>query len=275
MVIAIGVTEMIPNAADIPAVAPAEAGRHAQTEYERLLALLESLEGDDWRQRTYCTAWNVRDMAGHLAGSMAGSSNFAEFLRQNMTHPYIREAANPVDGTNRLQVEERAGKTNAEVIDEFRELGPIAIRNRQKLPWLVRRIPIPPIGGDFGYLMDTIYPRDEWMHRYDICAATGRDFVVTPEHDGRIVALVLRDVARKLRRESAGRCIELHLTGALEMAYRFGDGPEPACTLEIDLFAFNLRSSERITTDEALSRARIEGDREAARWFLENATVLY
>jgi len=121
-----------------------------------------------------------------------------------VTHPYVKAAANSVDGTNRLQIEERANHSTAEIIAEFRQNGPIAIKNRQKLPWLVRQLPIPGMGS-FGYLMDIIYPRDEWMHRYDICAATGKKMVITPEHDGRILDLVLLDIAKKLKRQLAGR----------------------------------------------------------------------
>ena len=265
---------MVQKASDIPPVAHAEAGRQSRTEFERVLALLESLEGDDWRQQTYCTEWTVREMVAHLAGSMTGSTSLSEFLRQNVRNPYIKEAKNPVDGTNRLQVEERANKTTAELIDEFRQNGPIAIKNRQKLPWLVRQIPVPQVG-NFGYLMDIIYPRDEWMHRYDICAATGKKMVITPEHDGRLLDLVLLDIAKKLKKQLAGRSIVLQITGALSGIYQFGDKAEPGCTLEIDLFDFHLRASERISVEEAMRRTAVSGDEAAARWFLSKATVLY
>jgi uncharacterized protein (TIGR03083 family) len=226
MTLSIGVNNMTQKASEIPPVAHAEAGRLSRTEFERVLALLEALEGADWQQPTYCTEWNVRDMVAHLAGSMTGSTSLREFVRQNVTHPYVKAAANSVDGTNRLQIEERANRSTAEVIAEFRQKGPIAIKNRQKLPWLVRQIPIPVVG-NFGYLMDIIYPRDEWMHRYDICAATGKQMVITPEHDGRILNLVLLDIAKKLKKQLVGRTIELHITGALNGTYQFGSSTEP------------------------------------------------
>jgi uncharacterized protein (TIGR03083 family) len=265
---------MVRKTNDIPAVTYAEAGKQSRMEFERVLAVLESLEGDDWRQQTYCTEWTVRQMAAHLAGSMTGSTSLAEFLRQNVRHPYIKEAENPVDGTNRLQVEERTSKTTAEIIDEFRQNGPVAIRNRQKLPWLARQLPIPGVG-NFGYLMDIIYPRDEWMHRYDICAATGKKMVITPEHDGRLLDLVLLDIAKKLKKPLAKRNIILQLTGALAGTYQFGNKAEPDCTLEIDVFDLNLRASERISVDNAMRRTAVSGDKTAAHWFLSNATVLY
>ena len=91
--------------------------------------------------------------------------------------------------------------------------------NRQNLPWLVRKITIPmgPLGlTSFEFLMDTICPWDQWLHRYDLCAATGRRMVLTVEHDGRIVALVLLDIAKKARRELAGRTVALQLSGPQE-----------------------------------------------------------
>lgn len=265
------------NAADIPKLTHAEAGPLSQTAYERLLPVLESLSGDDWEQPTYCTAWTVRQMVAHLAGGVAGSSSLREFMRQNVTNPYVRQFDEPVDGANKLQVEERAHKTTAELVAEFRRLGQIAVRNRQKLPWLVRKIHLPM--GSLGvrsieYLMDTIYPRDEWMHRYDICAATGKEMVVTPQHDGRIVALVLKDIHRKLRRQLDERTIVLRLTGALSGEYQFGRGA-PDCELEIDLFDFNLRASGRISAAEALRKTAVTGSRETAAWFMENCEVMY
>lgn len=274
MTVLTGVKTVAQQASEISPVAHAEAGRLARTEFERVLAVLETLDGTDWQQPTYCTEWNVRDMVAHLAGAMTGSTSLREFVRQNITHPYVKAAAYPVDGTNRLQIEERAKQNTADIIAEFRQNGPIAIKNRQKLPWLVRQLPIPGVG-NFGYLMDIIYPRDEWMHRYDICAATGKKMVITPEHDGRILNLVLLDIAKKLQKSSAGRTIVLHITGALNGTYQFGHKAEPDCTLTIDLFDFHLRASERISAEEAVRRTAVSGDQTTAHWFLSSTTVLY
>ena len=91
-------------------------------------------------------------MVAHLAGAMTGSTSLREFVRQNVTHPYIKEADNPVDGTNRASnwknVPTRAQKKSS---PNFAKTGLMAIRNRQKLPWLVRNIPIPETK-NFGYL---------------------------------------------------------------------------------------------------------------------------
>lgn len=266
------------NVLDIPKLYHAEAGPLSQTEYERLLAVLESLSGDDWHQPTYCTLWTVREMVAHLAGSVAGSASFAEFRRQNIQNPYIKEFDEPVDGINHLQVLERAEKRPADLVAEFRLKGQQAVINRQKLHWLVRKITLP-MGSNglwsIQYLMDTIYPRDQWMHRYDLCAATGKQMVTTADHDGRIVALVLLDIARKLRKQLGDWAIALRLRGEAGGDYQFGDKATPNCILEMDVFDFNLRASSRISVEEVIGRTDVSGDEAVANWFLTNCEVTY
>ncbi|MBK8048890.1 MAG: maleylpyruvate isomerase family mycothiol-dependent enzyme [Anaerolineales bacterium] len=265
-------------ALEIPGLTHAEAGPLSQTEYERTLAVIESLQGDDWVQPTYCTAWNVRDMTAHLAGAVTGSTSLSEFIHQNVTNAYLKEVSDPVDGINRLQLEERAGKTPAELVAEFRRNGQIAVNNRQKLPWVIRKIHLSmgTIGfAPLEYLLDTMYPRDQWMHRYDICAATGKKMIVTPEHDGRIVALVVRDIARKLKKQLAERSVLLQLRGALDGDFLFGRALKPDCTIEMDFFDFNLRASGRMTVENAFKRGKVSGDHKLAEWFISGLEVTY
>ena len=279
MTISIEASDMVnQQVVDIPKLTHKEAGIMAQVEYERLLAVLESLSGNDWQKPTYCKAWNVRDMTAHIAGAVAGSGSVSEFKRQNIDNPYGKEFKDPVDGTNKLQIEERADKTPEELVTEFREKGQIAVINRQKLPWPIRKIHLPmgSLGfASFEYLMDTIYPRDQWMHRYDICAATGKKMVTTSDHDGRLVELVLRDIARKLNNQFKNRTLIVRLLDDVGSVYQFGPAATPDCTITIDLFDFNLRASGRITLAETLSRTAVTGDQNFARWFLENCEVPY
>ena len=75
-------------ATDIPKLTHREAGVMATQELERTLAVLESLDGDDWHQPTACTMWNVWNMVSHLAGACAGHASWAEFRRQTLQNPY-------------------------------------------------------------------------------------------------------------------------------------------------------------------------------------------
>ena len=275
----IGAAEMaVQHVATIPKSTHAEAGRLSQIAYERLLAVLTQLSGTDWTQPTYCTEWTVRDMTAHLAGAVTGSNSFAEFFRQNVQNPYLKAFSDPVDGTNKLQLEDRKHKTPAELVAEFRQNGQIAVHNRQNLPWLVRKIHLPMGSLGFAaleYLMDVIYPRDQWMHRYDICTATGKEMIVTPEHDGRLISLVLRDLAQNLKKQLGDFTIDLRLFGALEIAYRFGQGSHPTADIEMDFFDFNLLASGRIKVADVVGQTAVSGDQTAADWFLDHISVVY
>ena len=63
---------------------------------------------------------------------------------------------------------------------------------------------MPDGGGRFTMreLFEVILTRDTWMHRVDITRATGREMVLTPEHDGRVVEDCVLDWARKHDRPS-------------------------------------------------------------------------
>lgn len=253
-----------------------EAHALAQAEFARLLAVVESLSGGDWAQPTYCTLWNVRDLVAHLAGGTATFSSWGEFRRHYITNPHAKEWEKPEDACNYLQVKERAGRTPAEVVREFRETGPKELRFRYDLPWLVRMLPLPTLPPiTLGYLTDTVLTRDWLGHRLDLCHATGQELVLTSEHEGRLTALVIRDVAKKVKRRLTGRTVELVLTGPAGGRYRFGKGSVPDATIEMDAMDFHLRASERIGVEEAHERAAIQGDEQIARWFLENCAVLY
>ena len=75
-------------------------------------------------------------------------------------------------------------------------------------------MPVPQPAGDaeeqwtFGYLIDVILTRDTWMHRIDATRATGAPLRLTPDHDGVIVADVVREWAGR-----HGQPFTLTLTG--------------------------------------------------------------
>jgi len=271
------ITEAV-DARSIPPLTKSEARPLAETEAARVVALLERLEGDDWSQPTDCDEWNVQQMAAHLAGGCAGFASWGQFFRLYIANPYIRvhrgEAA--IHGVNRCEVADRADRSPAELIEEMKRVGPRAVNTRQAIPKWIRniRMNLRPLGNvPISYLLDIIYPRDQWMHRADICRATGRDMYLTEGHDGRILDLVALDLAERLRDQSHAPVL-LTLTGPVTRTYRFGTG-EPAVHIHIDALEFNRAASLRSTPDEALAVSEIDGDRATAQWFFENCEVGY
>ncbi len=199
--------------------------RMAETEYQRFLELLRSLSPDDWSAATDCPGWDVRAMAGHTTGMALMATGLKETLRQFLAAR--RRDGVPLDALTALQVEEHASLTTAELIDRFSAIGPRAARGRRSTPAVVRRMRMPDpqdVGGRTerwtnGYLIDTILTRDPWMHRMDVCRATGREPVLTPEHDGLLVADVVEEWA-----ERHARPFDLDLTGPAGARFSRGTG---------------------------------------------------
>ena len=210
----------------VPRIDRAEAPRHARTAYQRNIDLLESLSETDWTRPTECAGWDVRAMAAHLAGAARFTASIREGQRQALAgRRLVKGTGRPlVDGINDTQVNERAERTPAELLDELRRTLPEAVRRRATYPRVLRPIPFsdPTVGSvSLGKLMDVIYTRDCWMHRVDLARATGRPLELTPDHDGRVVADVVRDWA-----DRHGRPFLLELDGPAGGSYVHGVGGE-------------------------------------------------
>ncbi len=229
---------------DQPPLGHAEAMRLAATEYQRLVELLESLSDSDWRRPTECSPWSVRDLATHLLGYMRVSASPREQVRQ--VRAAKRRGGPVADAMSALQVEELAGLTPGQVLDEIRALAPAAVRGRTRIPSPVRRYAritadLPVSGTQerwtLGYLVDVIATRDGWMHRNDISRAVGRPPVLTAAHDGRLIADVVAEWARR-----HGQPVDLQLTGPAGGTFRQGAGGP---TLTYDAIDFCRLSSGR------------------------------
>jgi uncharacterized protein (TIGR03083 family) len=217
--------------------------RLAATEYGRFLDLLRSLEPADWTRPTDCPAWDVRAMAAHNLGMAEMAASMRETARQNVKAG--RRGGVFIDALTALQVEERADLTPEQIVARYATAGPRAARGRRRRPDLMRRAAMPgtqDVGGvaerwTFGYLIDTILTRDTWMHRVDTARATGRDLVLTPDHDGAIVTDVVAEWAGR-----HGAACALTLTGPAGGRWTFGTGgPE----LDLDAVEFCRTVSRR------------------------------
>jgi uncharacterized protein (TIGR03083 family) len=221
----------------------------AAAEYRRMLELLRTLGDDDWTRPTDCTAWDVRAMLGHLVGAAEGFASPVELVHQYRLGAKLRKIGEvdghlPVDGANAVQVRERAGAATAELIARYQRATPNALRWRRRLRW----IPVsqPDDGGRFTMreLFEVILTRDTWMHRVDIARATGREMVLTPEHDGRIVEDCVLDWAKK-----HGRPFNLVLNGPPGGRFDVGTGGPD---IEIDAVEFVRALSGRGVREEIL-----------------------
>ncbi|MGX5657527.1 maleylpyruvate isomerase family mycothiol-dependent enzyme [Geodermatophilus nigrescens] len=203
-----------------------EAVRLAATEYGRFADLVAGLGPGEWARPTDCPGWDVRAMAGHVLGMARMVASPGQFVRQNAA---AARAGGGVDSLTALQVREQAHLPVPELVAALADVGPRAARGRRRLARVVGRLPLPEaqgVGGrrewwSLGYLLDVVLTRDTWMHRADVARGTGREPVLTPEHDGVLVADVVREWAQR-----HGRPFRLRLTGPAGGTWSAGAGGE-------------------------------------------------
>jgi len=161
-------------------------------------------------------------MAAHLAGATAFCASMSEARRQVFAgRRLVKGTGRPlIDGINDLQIRERAGRTPPELLQELRLTLPKAVHRRATYPRILRPVSISdPVVGSIrlGELMDVIYTRDAWMHRVDLARATEQPLELTSDHDGRVVADVVRDWA-----DRHSRPFRLELDGPAGGSYASG-----------------------------------------------------
>lgn len=147
-------------------------------------------------------------------------------------------AGGGIDALTAEQVRRTARLGREELVDRFAAVAPRAVRGRRRLSRLIGRLTLPEeqdVGGSterwrFGFLLDVVLTRDTWMHRMDIARATGREPVLTAEHDGVLVADVVAEWAQR-----HGRPYILRLSGPAGGTWSAGAAGE---ALDLDAVEF-------------------------------------
>lgn len=213
------------------------------TGLERTLTLLRSLDRADWSAQTDCPDWDVRHMYLHVLGACDAAASIRENLHQMRTAKrHQKSVGGPLEAAlSAVQVRERLDVTPGELVERLAAVAPVTVRRRTKLPAIVRRMRLKVDGPvvekwTLGYLVGTIYLRDLWMHRVDAARATGRDLVLSPDHDGLLIGDVVAEWGRRHRRP-----FELELTGVAGGVYTStGSGTtiDSPTTLSLDAVEF-------------------------------------
>jgi uncharacterized protein (TIGR03083 family) len=224
----------------------------AAVEYDRLLELVDRLSPDDWARQTDCPGWDVRDTVSHLLGFMKANADPAEAARQVAvaTREAQEQGILRLDAQTALHVREHADLDPVRLASAVHEwagralAGRTATTDEQRAGTLSTGLPGE---GDWtrGYLIDVVFTRDVWMHRVDVCRATGQPLDLTTDHDGRLVADVVADWAHR-----HGQPFTLRLDGPAGGAFTAGQGgPE----VRLDAVEFCRILSGRGTGDGLLA----------------------
>jgi uncharacterized protein (TIGR03083 family) len=203
-------------------------------ELDHTLDLVRSLGPDDWTAQTDCPDWDVRRMYLHVLGVCDSGASMKETVHQLRAGKRHQKAhGGPLEaGLSAVQVAERADVAPDELVERMTEVAPRTVRQRTKLPSLMRAIKMKVDGPvvekwRMGYLVDTIYLRDLWMHRVDATRANGGEMVMNAEHDGRLVTDVVAEWARR-----HGQPFTLTLTGPAGGTFT-STGTDPGSTGEL------------------------------------------
>ncbi|MCE9620743.1 MAG: maleylpyruvate isomerase family mycothiol-dependent enzyme [Actinomycetia bacterium] len=220
------------SALDATSIAPLQhkpAMRLLQHELQRTVDLLGALTPAQWSAATVCPGWDVRRMYLHVLGACAGSASMREGLHQMRAANRRRKSSGgPLEANlSAVQIDERELMVPQQIVEQLKAIAPKTVKARARLPRPMRQLAKIKVDGpvvetwSLGYLVDTIYLRDLWMHRLDASDATNREMVLSAEHDGCIVADIVGEWARR-----HGQPFTLELTGAAGGQFFVGTGGE-------------------------------------------------
>lgn len=193
-----------------------EAMRLQSQELDRTLAMLRSLDDAAWRAATACPAWDIRAMYQHVLGACEAGASMRENVHQlHWARSHRKQWGGPLEAAlSNVQVRERGDLGPAQIVERLAAIAPKTVRGRSRIPTFVRNHAKLAVDGPvfetwkLGYLIDTIYLRDLWMHRVDVAHALGSALELSVDHDARIVADVVAEWARR-----HGKPFLLELTG--------------------------------------------------------------
>lgn len=185
---------------------------------------LAALEAKDWAAATDCAGWTVRDIAAHLLGAQEDILSVRRTLRRRRLGHRRYPRLSLLDAANQQQIDNHAEDPNDAVARSYRANTPKVAQRVRSFPTVLSGIPVDKTmapGGlplRLGYLFNTIYLRDAWMHGIDLDRATGVPRAVTAA-DAMVVRQILRDVATVW---ADGPSVELELSGEVCGTFRLG-----------------------------------------------------
>lgn len=223
-----------------PAIEPvglsrAEARALMEHQNDEFLTLLRSLSDEEWAAPTDCAPWTPKDIAAHVLGWAVAFPSIKELGRLYRTgFKHRKEMGNLTDAVNEVQVRDRRHVPPSKIVEELEVQLPRFTAFRRKIGGPAHYVPLydPGILGraTFGYLLNTIFTRDVFMHRIDIARAANKELVLGPREQ-RLIEDVVVDWGRR-----RGADATVRLTGPAGGSYRLGSGSRAA--IEGDAIAF-------------------------------------
>ncbi|QGV79166.1 maleylpyruvate isomerase family mycothiol-dependent enzyme [Streptomyces ficellus] len=239
------------SALDIPRTHPLRARAVNLAEMRAMVAALDGLAADDWTRVTACEGWTVRDLATHVVAQYEELARPWLLVGRAVLGRRRYPRLSPLHAHNQCQVDARREVPPHAVPGLLARFGPRGVRAVERLPGAARRrIRLSPLFPEskelaedsMDYLARVLVTRDTWMHRVDVCDATGRDLVLR-EHDKEVVGQVLLDLAL----DWSGPPAFLDLSGPAGGRWTLGRGT-PSVVVQTDAVTLMRQLSGRPAT---------------------------
>jgi uncharacterized protein (TIGR03083 family) len=246
-----------------------------------VVALLRSLDADDWPRPTDLPGWDVRAVAAHLAHLESELAGNPQQQVEVPEAPHVRGLMGQFTEAGPIA---RAGWSTEAVVDELESSVATRLAALRADPPTDAAALAPGFAGLIGWSWQTLLsnrPLDLWVHEQDLRRAVGRPGgLETPAaaHVVGVFARALPFVLGKRAGAAPGQSVRLVVTGEqpLDVAAVVGpdgrgarcDVPEaPTATLEMDTETFVVRCSGR--RDAADLDVAVRGDADLARRVLD------
>ncbi len=206
----------------------------------RLVSYLESLPEAAWDKPSLCEGWSVRDMVAHLVG------NAADVVAQNLDGVGSPEY-------NQRQIDERAGRSPAELLAEWAEQGPALEAAMEALDDTLWNTPYEEFG-TVGEALQRLV-EDIWVHGQDIRIPLGDEPSTGPGLDATLDVLARELPKRCARLAPEVGSVRIATDGVAREATVSSDGV--ALELKGDAVAIALAATGRVDLASAESDGEI------------------
>jgi uncharacterized protein (TIGR03083 family) len=250
------------------------------------VALLRSLDHEDWSRPTDLPGWDVRAVAAHLAHL---ESELSGVEQTPVEVPELEHIRSPMGSYTEMGPLARAAWTPERIIDELETAAESRLAKLRADPPSDGSGKPPTTPGGIGWNWETLLsnrPLDVWMHEQDIRRAVGRPGDQnTPgaAHTVRVFTKSFGYVVGKRVAPPAGTTVMLDVTGEDPVHLAVGvnddrravpltaDPDDPTVHLRMDTEAFTILGGGRRTPEEV--EVQVDGDRELGRLILTAMAV--
>jgi uncharacterized protein (TIGR03083 family) len=254
------------------------------------IGLLRGFSPDEWAQPTVCPGWDVKDIAAHVLG---------DHISRLARHRDAQLSSGPRDGEPFPAFLDRI---NDEWVTAARRISPRVLIDQlsaigDQVTEFWQSVDFDAVGeavswadpGPAPVWLDAARDFSEyWTHQQQICDATGRAGLTSPEYLGPVIDTFMRALPYTLREVAApaGTAVQLTVPGAGGGAWSCVRGPdrwalerqphpEPAARVELSADTAWRLCTRGITPEVAGAGARVEGDCELATAALQIVSIIW